>query len=180
MNRCPECKTLVLGGGYRIPGEKPYCKKACAEASIVRRFADTIPEKFVREEAGLVRAGACPICGSTDGSVNGRLVHSVISLVRVTFWRHDAVVGCRRCHRKKLAGKTLTTLLLGWWSVHGIFMTPVFLVKNAIEWFRKDPEGVSDVLLRQVHRDLVLKLAREPVQAQAVGAEAATPANSRA
>jgi len=35
-------------------------------------------------------------------------------------------------------------------------------VRNVIEWFRKDEEGVSDLMVGKVHYDLVLKLARDP------------------
>lgn len=178
MNRCPECKTLVLGGGHRIDGGKPFCRKACAEISIFRRFAQMIPPDVVREEAARVRAGACPRCGNGDGTVNCRLAHSVWSLIKVTFWHHESFIGCRHCHRKRLVFKSIKTLLLGWWSIHGIFMTPVFLVRNVIEWCRKDAEGLSDLLVQKVHFDLVLKLARDPSTAKATASNALATANS--
>ena len=173
MHSCPECRTLVLVGGVKAEDGKTYCKRSCADRGIVRRCAHVIPPDVVRDEALRVRAGDCPNCRKPSGVVESRMVYWVVGLINVTWWHDESFLSCRACHRRRLVSRSIRTLLFGWWSVRGIFMTPVRLVRNVMAWRRPDPETPSDALVARVHFDLVLKLARAP--ATAVGA---TPANA--
>ena len=173
MHSCPECRTLVLVGGVKAEDGKKYCKRACADRGIVRRCAHVIPPEVVRDEALRVRAGDCPNCRKPSGVVESRMVYWVVGLINVTWWHDESFLSCRACHRRRLVSRSIRTLLFGWWSVRGIFMTPVRLVRNVMAWRRPDPETPSDALVARVHFDLVLKMARAPATA-----EGATPANA--
>jgi hypothetical protein len=102
-----------------------------------------------------------------------------VGLINATWWHDESFLSCRACHRRRLVSRSVRTLLFGWLSVRGIFMTPVRLVRNAMSWRRPDPEAPSDALLARTHFDLVLKLARAPAAATATAtAEGATPASA--
>lgn len=169
LHQCPECGTLILTGGIKVDGGKSYCKRSCADRGIVRKCAHVIPAEVVREEALRVRDGECPRCHKVAGPVESRLVHWVVSMINVTWWHDESFLSCRSCHKKRLVTRSIRTLLFGWWSVYGIFMTPIRLVKNVMAWHRKDPDAPSPALLGHVHFDLVLKLAKTPVAGEGEG-----------
>jgi len=174
LHQCPECGALVLAGGVKVDGGKAYCRQSCADRGIVRRCAHVIPPDVVRDEAMRVRVGACPNCHRQSGPIESRMVHWVVGMINVTWWHDESFLSCRACHRKRLLTRSIRMVLFGWWSVYGIFMTPVRLVKNVMSWRRADPEAPSQALLARVHFDLVLKLAKAPGTA-----EGASPDNAR-
>jgi hypothetical protein len=169
LHQCPECGALILGGGVKIDDGKAYCRRSCADRGIVRKCAQVIPPDAIRDEALRVRAGACPNCKKPSGPVESRMVYWVVGLINVTWWHDESFLSCRPCHRRRLVSRSIRTFLFGWWSVRGIFMTPVRLVKNVLAWRRPDPDAPSDALLGRIHFDLVLKLAKSPAAATAAG-----------
>ncbi|MFI5458747.1 MAG: hypothetical protein ACHRXM_25245 [Isosphaerales bacterium] len=66
---------------------------------------------------------------------------------------------CRRCAFKSQVGNLVFTALLGWWSAHGLLITPVYFVRNIIAIVSPpDPSGPSPKLV-QVAR---VQLASQP------------------
>jgi len=173
LHPCPECGALVLVGGVKAEDGKKYCRRSCADRGVVRRCAHVIPPDVVREEALRVRAGECPSCHKKSGVVESRMVYWVVGLINVTWWHDESFMSCRPCHHRRILTRSIRTLLFGWWSLYGIFMAPIRLVRNVMSWRRPDPEAPSDAMLAHVHFDLVLKLARAPVTAKC-----ATPASA--
>ena len=52
---------------------------------------------------------------------------------------HREVSGfyCRDCIQKAFWSNTVPTLFLGWWGMLSVFITPVVLVSNLLEFWRQ-------------------------------------------
>jgi hypothetical protein len=77
----------------------------------------------------------CQVCGS-DAPTEPVSLNRNIGLL--LFRLHESTQGnlCRRCIEEIFQRYTLVNLTLGWWGVVSIFLTPVFLISNWLEYRR--------------------------------------------
>lgn len=91
-------------------------------------------EGIVIAEANRIHAGPCPVCKG-PGPVDFYKSHWVQSYVVVTRFGTHAAFSCRPCRNKQWLTDTTTTVAMGWWGMHGLLITPVQLVKNAVDFY---------------------------------------------
>lgn len=72
----------------------------------------------------------CTRCNAQTALPRYRVFYSVKSFLVTSVKTAHQGVYCARCELKTAARATLTTLLLGWWSIHGFFWTIEALAKN--------------------------------------------------
>jgi hypothetical protein len=152
MPICDGCGTTVVFGGVR-EGDERFCNAACRQATLVRR-AGGLDEAEVDRRAEEVREGPCPACGGPGpvGQYRTYEVRSYLVGSRIDTTMRFCCLGCSR--RPNLTG-ALDTLVLGPWSVFGIVLVPIFLVRNL--WAALAPGGLPDApkLFRKGIRELM-------------------------
>jgi hypothetical protein len=141
-------------------GELRFCSEKCHEVGRFRQ-ENPMPKALVTGVAEQWFQGACPKCEGS-GPVDVHFAHSVLSAVFVRFSRKQSMLSCRRCARKKQTLSLLATLLLGWWSLSGIIMTPLYIVRNLRGLFAPEATTPSPKLLDMAYWEVV-RSGVEPV-----------------
>jgi len=101
------------------------------EQDSMGRVGDRIPDAVIKKEAQKIMNGPCPECNQISHDVELRYSYRAVSYLVMTTWSKIPILACRSCHRKKVAGDTLTTVLFGWWGFpFGLIVTPVQLLRN--------------------------------------------------
>jgi hypothetical protein len=130
MASCATCGNSILWGGVRQNGKR-YCGQKCCSNDELGRLAARIPEQAVKLAAKQIRNGPCPVCSRRGGGIELRKSYTAISYVIMTSWGSYPIISCSSCHRRKVLGDFILTLLFGWWGFPwGMIMTPVQLFRN--------------------------------------------------
>lgn len=77
----------------------------------------------------------CQRCGAHGPTKNVTIPTSIGLVIAVRLSTARGAF-CRRCIDAELGKATLTTGLLGWWSIIGIILTPAFLILNLVTFAR--------------------------------------------
>lgn len=81
----------------------------------------------------------------------------VIGFLVAHHWETRRVMGCHRCVRSTLWGLAGKTVLLGWWSVGGVFLTPFFVLWNVLRGaYNRGPNRHLVEMLEEEHRPFSL------------------------
>jgi hypothetical protein len=128
MAKCNYCGTTILLGG-KTDANGRFCNATCQGRGGLLALSRKIPETRVQEEIWKVHQGACPKCNGS-GPVDVYTSHKVWAALVLTQWSSTPQVSCRACGVKSQIGGTLFSLVLGWWAVHGLLMTPVQIGRN--------------------------------------------------
>ncbi len=155
MPVCSECGSLFFVGGVKA-GSRKFCSERCAEKGKALLVADAIDPADIQRIATSFFDRACPICGKENGGVDIQRDHRLISAIVVQTFQNRRLICCRSCALKAQFGTLGLTSVLGWWSIRGIFMTPIWLGWNAIE--------IGKTLRRKPSRELSELLARETAE----------------
>ena len=75
----------------------------------------------------------CQICGATAPTKQVTFMQN-IGLVVVGLRSSTRGMLCRRCIDSQFWTKTLVTFFLGWWGLISLFVTPVFLIINVVQY----------------------------------------------
>jgi hypothetical protein len=170
MATCASCGNSILWGGVRQNGRR-YCGPKCCSRDEFGRFAARIPEQAVRHAVQEIRNGPCPVCSRRGGDIELRKSYRAISYVIMTSWGAFPLISCPSCHRKKVLGNFILTLLFGWWGFPwGLIMTPVQLVRNlsALSTDTKTSEPSQDlcsavrVMMAHTHLSLQCETSHKP------------------
>lgn len=92
----------------------------------------------------------CPNCLNQNGYLFGFKSNKIISYVidydKITYYR----IFCKKCGNKLILKSLLTTFGLGWWSIRGLFMTPITLATDIINllFCRRLSEQIIDAFIR--------------------------------
>lgn len=79
-------------------------------------------------------AGECRFCGSTPAKkVAIQSIAGVIFAFQIT--THKGWI-CRDCGMSLYRDQIANTLKSGWWSLTSLFVVPIFLLVNLIQWIR--------------------------------------------
>lgn len=151
MASCAQCGSTILFGGVRDGGVR-LCNDHCfRERQILIAAEAHISPDTLRWEVQRVHQGSCSRCLG-PGPVDVHRAYSVWSMFVVSVWREHTNVCCQACARGLIFSKLAFTAILGWWSIHGLFCTPAFLVRNILSIVRPpDPRQPS------VHLEAVIR-----------------------
>jgi hypothetical protein len=147
----------MFGGIKR--GEHRYCNESCAQWSSLVMAAQRLPEELVAKHLSDLHQSACPKCGGS-GPVDIHTSYVVWSAIAMTTWKSRPLICCRQCgFRSKLDGLFFSGFA-GWWSLHGIVITPIMIVSNIVGMLRSpDPSTPSPQLEQHVRVNLAARIA---------------------
>ena len=82
---------------------------------------------FQKQEFG------CQICGDLNPT---RQVTFYQNIGYIVGYQYSSIKGrlCKKCINNEFKKRTLTTLFLGWWSGHSLFIAPYYLISNLINY----------------------------------------------
>lgn len=162
-NHCDDCGRSLLFHRFEREGQK-FCDVECFHASRCRRAAVDLSQDEIEARARDMKAGPCPICTATgrhpDIHRSHRIVSAIFMITTVTRQRFS----CDACARREQCWAILYCLLLGWWSLKGIFLTPVWVFRNlrAMRASGRDVPTPTDALVEAATFALAdERLARE-------------------
>jgi len=161
-NQCDYCGNGTMLSAIR-EGHQKFCSEKCREESrLVAKSIDLAPD-LVYQHAVAMHFGPCPRCGNTDGAVEMRVSHHVVSAIWYFSNERSVELCCRSCGRSRNLMATLTCAAFGWWSLPGLLCTPEMIIRNVAAMFRRDnASGLSDELLFQAQLDLARRMPSMP------------------
>ena len=87
------------------------------------------------------------------------MAHRIWSAVRFSSWRSEARICCGRCGNKRQINGIIFSTFLGWWSIYGLFMTPVQIYRNVRDLRNPpDPARPSDRFAALVREELAARM----------------------
>ncbi len=132
MARCYYCKSIIFIGGKKQSNLR-YCGNSCFLKGQYLLLTEKLPNKVINDQVNAVHQGACPKCNKKSGPVDIHTSYTIWSFILISNLKNDAQVCCKSCGVKAQLAGTVSSFLLGWWSVPlGIVMTPVQTVRNLI------------------------------------------------
>jgi hypothetical protein len=156
MASCDHCGTTIVFGGKSANGFR-YCNDKCYEQGYLAHNFAAIPQNVFEAELQKVRSAPCSVCGG-PGPIDVYTSYKVWSLLHFAAPSSTARICCRKCGRKAQIFSTLFCFVFGWWSIEGVFLTPVQIGLN-LKGLLKPPDAQkpSPELQKQVR----LKLAAQ-------------------
>jgi hypothetical protein len=164
-NTCDHCGKSTFPNGFVDRGQR-FCSEACLQTLRSLEATANMPAHEILDHALRIRSGACPKCGRRNGINEARRQYWVWSALVFASWGHDCRIQCRRCAVRGNLECIAACLLLGPWSIKGIVLTPVQIVRNIGEMMKADAESPSEECLWLTR----LQLGRERIEAGAQGA----------
>lgn len=164
-NTCDHCGKSIFPGGFVERGQR-FCSQACQQTLRSLEATANTPAHEILDHAMRIRSGPCPKCGRRNGLNEARRQYWVWSALVFASWGQDCRIQCRRCGVWGNLECIGSSLLLGPWSIKGMFLTPVQIVRNIGEMMRTDSDSPSDECLWLTR----LQLGRERIEAGAQGA----------
>ena len=153
-NDCDYCGKSILLPAVRDEGQK-FCSEGCLRTARILEVAVDIPAQDIAKHAMEIKNGRCPSCGGQESKIEVRKYHWVWSAVYYTRWGTSAKPCCKKCGTKDNFGAILSSLVLGWWSIRGIFITPAQVISNLAEIAkRNDKSEPSEELIEQAKLQL--------------------------
>lgn len=128
MASCDQCGATILFGGKSANGFR-YCNDKCYEQGYLAPRLAAVPQNVFEAELQKFHSGPCPLCGG-PGPVDVHTAHKIWSLIHICSWSSKPVVGCHACGRKAQILGLLFSMAAGWWSMHGLILTPVKIIAN--------------------------------------------------
>ena len=138
---CAFCSNK-LNGKIVQAGLKQFCNETCWQSARQKEAAETLGEEQIMQHACAIQNSPCPVCGRNGSIVEYRKAHYIYSLAIFTNWSSKGRLSCHHCSIGKNIEALLICAVAGWWGIPwGIFMTPVQIVCNLIELFKKGRIG---------------------------------------
>ena len=158
MAKCDQCGSTILFGGKQ-EGEFRFCSDKCWEKGYLQPRLDAVPPDVLEQELKQLHQGPCPRCGG-PGPVDVHTAHKIWSVIYLSSYSTKTELCCRKCGLKMQAWSTLSCLLFGWWSLHGLFMTPVQILCNISGMLRPPkPDAPSREMRKIVHTALAAQIS---------------------
>ena len=133
MARCAQCGARILARGIRR-GEVRYCNAHCEARTRARACDALLPAKLIDERVHVIHRGRCPKCGGL-GPVDVHCSYQVSSYIHHSSWRTNVRVCCRSCATRDQLFHAFACFLVGWWSIPGLVLTPLQIVRNLAGMF---------------------------------------------
>lgn len=150
--------SIAIGGAIPDGGQR-FCSQQCRGGLRLYEVAFDLAPDLVHQHAMATFMGPCPICAREGKPVEVRPRWLVASLIWRLADKIDYELCCRRCAQRRNWRAIGTCLLFGWWSLGGLFATPIAIYRNLVEMyatrFRSEP---SPQLLTWASLDLARRL----------------------
>ncbi len=160
LESCFQCRARIIWGARKYL-DRPFCSDDCRaeyQQQVIEAFLGT---EELNERIHQAFAQPCPNCGVDRGN-------DVFTASRATgfiIWHHVNHAPCITCHvcgrvRRLLA--MLHTGIFGWWCGSGLWVTPWYLIANALGFvFLRIPRQPSERLARFVKISLANEFEQE-------------------
>jgi hypothetical protein len=156
MATCAACGTTILFGGKTIEGHRVCNDKCFAVKRDELSILNSVSDDEARARAEHIRHSPCPRCGTSSRLVDVQMAYVTKAALVVHWTGAQAILACRACGNRMRWKAVLTSLLLGWWSQHGIFRTPIIVARNIFAMFGDDKIGPpSQDLLFEARRQIL-------------------------
>lgn len=154
MASCAACDATIFFGGKRN-GDLRFCNARCEQNGLLSIRANEIPTDVVSKHLGELHRGNCPKCGG-DGPVDVHTSYRIWSALVLTQYTSRPSICCQSCGTKQRLGDTAFSAVLGWWGFPwGILVTPIWIGRNVVGFFRNpDPTEPSPALEKIVRLHL--------------------------
>jgi hypothetical protein len=132
----------------------------------IRMHVDSLEPDDLEEEEGIkeqefarileqFRQARCPICKRASG-LNALYLKFTVGIVFFSLKHKKLVIGCPECLRKEFIQNQVWTLLLGFWSVPGLILTPLYLLGNFVDYngMIKEHNAPTKYLIDYVRKNL--------------------------
>jgi len=161
VKQCTHCKSTIVFGGIQHK-DRWYCGDKCVEVGYPLVVAETVPKELALSLASKTHSGSCPICGRTV-PIDVHKYHRLWSVLVYSQFRSLEQISCRRCGIKTQVRAILFSMMCGWWSPRGFFLTPICVFCNLYSIAKAPKPGrPSDRLLDLTKLDVAKKfVARE-------------------
>src|SRR5208282_72114 len=113
-----------LGQGQRLPSLSPLRRRQCRDTAQ--------PAVKLRHVHGSLLASQESAIADTNNQRHESLFHRVISFLFYTHTAEIRGVYCAQCARRRSLKESAICWPLGWWSIVGVFQTPVALLRNLL------------------------------------------------
>jgi hypothetical protein len=156
-NQCDFCgRSTHLGAVY--DGPQKFCTQTCLRNARLYELSVDLAPDLVLQHAHALSVKPCPRCGRTTTPLEMWPQRWVTSI----WWCYAAnghTLCCTRCGRIYALQAAVYCLVLGWWSVVGLFVTPVAITRNLRVARRgREGESPSPQLLHHARLDLAQSL----------------------
>lgn len=161
MATCAHCgKTVVFAGKH--DGDYRFCDDLCHAYGPTLSVSHQIPLDVVSECIQEIHEGLCPNCKG-NGPIDVHTSYAVESKIIYVSWDSSPEICCRSCGRRNQFEAIGFSLLFGWWSIFGLFITPVQVIRNIV--------GIMRGLIitkpsKQLEKSIRLSLAKHQIQNQ--------------
>lgn len=170
MAKCDYCGSTILFGGKNDANGR-FCNAACQGRGGLLAISRQNPETRVQEEIWKVHQGACPKCNGS-GPVDVHTSHKIWAALVVYQWSSAPQVSCRSCGMKSQLGGSAFSLILGWWSLHGLLITPIQIGRNIAGMVRPpDPSKPSPKLEKVIRMTMAAQAIQQQQSTQASAAK---------
>jgi len=160
-NQCDFCgRSRNPLWNWTRDGAQKFCGKQCFERARLMEASVDIPLDVVLDHAASMRFGPCPVCAKVGSTVEMRHAHYVFSVVLFAYHESSHVLACRRCGIKRNVLAAISCFLLGWWSLAGLFSTPVQIYRNVRLAKSPDVDVPSKDLISQARMDLAVNFRK--------------------
>ena len=95
-------------------------------------------EQLIHKISNLI----CPNCNSFSDLKAYQFI-TVVSFITECVTNEYTQIICNQCASKERKNSMLQTFLLGWWSLKGLFVTPITLINSIISIFREDAQSTQ-------------------------------------
>jgi ADP-ribose pyrophosphatase YjhB (NUDIX family) len=168
-NQCDLCGKTSLAPLH--DGNQKFCSRECLRNARLLEYSVGLPPDLIVQHAWAMRVRACPACGRNGSIVEMRPTYLIASLIWFCWRETKYEMCCARCSKHKSLQAVAYCFLLGWWSLWGLFATPVRIARNLHAAFRwRIPENPSPQLMFRARLELAesLQAAMAP-RADSVG-----------
>jgi hypothetical protein len=159
MAVCDYCGTSYRGGAMK-DGPYRYCTGLCCDRGrVLLGYLETVPQVKIDAVVEESHKGPCGTCGR-ERSVDVYQSHRIWSALIYSRWETNSYLTCHACARERQLSDLMFCLVAGWWSPHGLLITPFFIVFNM--WallHRHDSALPSERFQKLVRMNLARRLA---------------------
>jgi hypothetical protein len=128
-NDCDFCGKSAFAMPLHVKGQR-FCGIDCFHTSRLRHAAVDIPDEQALALANRLREGPCPVCERPGRFPDVHESHDIGSMFIFTRFSTESRLSCRRCANKANLMAALFSAVAGWWSLKGLFATPVYILRN--------------------------------------------------
>lgn len=159
MAVCDYCGVTYRGGAIK-DGLYRFCTGPCRDRGrVLLKLLNDIPEDTIDSYIARVHEGPCASCGQRR-SIDVYLSYRIWSALVYSRWQTQSHVLCRSCARRRQIEDLMFCIFAGWWSPHGLLITPFQITFNIIAIFRTPNPAVPSERLRKIVKlDLARKIA---------------------